>query len=145
VCVSSSGGLSRSLVEWLSGKPVQLGQAQPKGRGSWQAGGCGCLMPSWCLSQRCGVPVFPHRAGACQGLRVGEPEGWVSWCSMDLVQPERRGSCCAWVWCRAVVWHSPRGGGPGRMELQVCRPMGQGFGRPAVLLLDCGMKKPSTI
>jgi hypothetical protein len=44
-----------------------------------------------------------------------------------------------WVWC------SLRGGDPGRMEQQLCRPMGWGFGRLAVLLLDHGVEKPSTI
>jgi hypothetical protein len=35
---SSNGGLSGSLVERLSGKPVELGLALPKGWGSWQGG-----------------------------------------------------------------------------------------------------------
>jgi hypothetical protein len=41
----SSGGPSRSLVERLSGKPVELGRAPPEGQGSWQAGGCSYLGP----------------------------------------------------------------------------------------------------
>jgi hypothetical protein len=31
------------------------------------------------------------------------------------------------------------------MEQQLCRPIGQGFGRPAVFLLDHGVEKPSMI
>jgi hypothetical protein len=35
----NSGGPSRSLVDHLSGKPVELGPAKPKRLGSWQVGG----------------------------------------------------------------------------------------------------------
>jgi hypothetical protein len=63
----------------------------------------------------------------------------------NLAWPKRWGSCCLWVWCGAVAWHSPRGGEPGRMEQWLCRPMGREFGRLAVLILDRGMEKPSTI
>jgi hypothetical protein len=66
-----------------------------------------------------------------QGLEADMAEGWVSH--------------HVWDWCGAVAWHSPRGREPGRMEQQLCRPMGQGFGRPAILLLDHGMEKPYTI
>jgi hypothetical protein len=68
-----------------------------------------------------------------QRLEAGAAEGQVSrWC-VDLVLS------------RAVAWHSLRVREPGRMEQQLCRPMGQGFSRPAVLLLDHGMEKPSMI
>jgi hypothetical protein len=39
----------------------------------------------------------------------------------------------------------PKEGESGRMEQRLCRPTEQGFGRLAVLLLDHGMEKPSTI
>jgi hypothetical protein len=71
----SSGNPRGSLVEQLSGKPVELGSALPEGRGSWQAGGCSCLMPGWCLSQQGGAPVIPHEAGARRGLVGVESEG----------------------------------------------------------------------
>jgi hypothetical protein len=54
-------------------------------------------------------------------------------------------SCHVWVWNRAVAWYSLRGGEPSRMELQLCRPIGQGFGRLSVLSLDHGVVKPFTI
>jgi hypothetical protein len=38
------------------------------GWGSWWAGGCGCLLPGWCLSRRGRAPVVPHGAGAQHGL-----------------------------------------------------------------------------
>jgi hypothetical protein len=50
-----------------------------------------------------------------------------------------------WVWNRAVAWHSQRGRKPGKMEQRLCRPTGPGFGKPAVLILDHGMVKPSMI
>jgi hypothetical protein len=53
-------------------------------------------------------------------------------------------SRCVWVWHRVVAWHSLRGGENGRMEQRLCRPMGQGFDRLAVLILDHGVMKPST-
>jgi hypothetical protein len=63
--------------------------------------------------------VWRHSQGvgipACVGLAQG----------CDLVQPEGQ---------RAL-----------QMEQWLCRPMGQGFGRPAVLLLDCGGVKPFTV
>jgi hypothetical protein len=91
-----------SLVERLSGKPVKLGPAPHREWGSWQAGGCGYLTPGWCLSQQGRAPVFPHGAGARQGLmgRVGSgcpmcgwgsagPEGqWgEGWASRRAVGP----------------------------------------------------------
>jgi hypothetical protein len=65
------------------------------------------------------------------GLEAGAAEGQVS----------HR----VWVCCRAVAWCSPSGGEPCRMEQQLCRPVGQGFGRLAILLLDRGMEKTSPI
>jgi hypothetical protein len=56
---------------WLSGKPLELGLAPPKGQGSWQTGGCICLVPGWCLSQQGWAPVVPHGAGARQVLIGG--------------------------------------------------------------------------
>jgi hypothetical protein len=64
---------------------------------------------------------------------------------MDLSWPERRGSHLVWVRCRAVAWCSSRGGEPGTIEQQLCKPARWGFGRPEVLLLDRGMEKPYTI
>jgi hypothetical protein len=102
-------------VEWLSGKAVELGLALPQWQGSWQAGGCGCLVPGWCLSQRGGALVFymelqPGRAswawetqgvvvrlsrvaGVQQGLKGGELGGG-GWYPGKL-----------WVWLQAGVWH----------------------------------------
>jgi hypothetical protein len=37
----------------------------------------------------------------------------------------------------AELW----GGEPGGVKQQLCRLTGQGFGKPAVLLLDCGVEK----
>jgi hypothetical protein len=46
------------------------------GWGSWWAGGCGCLLPGWCLSRRGRAPVVPHGAGAQQSLMGGgSPRG----------------------------------------------------------------------
>jgi hypothetical protein len=67
-------------VEQLTGKPVELGLAPAEGRGSWRAGGCSCLTPGWRLSQQGKALLIPHGAGAQQGLRGGEPEGWGSGC-----------------------------------------------------------------
>jgi hypothetical protein len=78
-------------------------------------------------------------------LEASMAEGWVSqWC-VDPAWPERRGSSCVWVWCRAMAWHSPRSRDPSRTEQWLCRSMGWRFGRLAVLLLDHGMEKPSMI
>jgi hypothetical protein len=49
---------------------VELGLAPPREWDSWQAGGCCCLIPGWCLSQQ-GREVIPHRAGAGQVLMGG--------------------------------------------------------------------------
>jgi hypothetical protein len=54
-------------------------------------------------------------------------------------------SYCVWVWNRTVAWCSLRGGEPGRKGQQLCRATGQEFGRLAVLLLDRGVVKSSTI
>jgi hypothetical protein len=62
-------------VERLSGKPVELGPAPHREWGPWQAGGCGCLTPGWCLSQQGGAPVVLHGAGARQGLMGGVGSG----------------------------------------------------------------------
>jgi hypothetical protein len=51
----------------------------------------------------------------------------------------------AWIQHGAVAWHSLWGGGPSRVEEQLCRPTGWELGKLVVLLLDCGMEKPSTI
>jgi hypothetical protein len=63
-----SGGPSGSLVEWLSGKTLELGLALPDKRGSWWAGGFSCLLPGWCVSQWGGAPVIPQGAAAHLGL-----------------------------------------------------------------------------
>jgi hypothetical protein len=65
----------QSPVERLSGKPVELGSSLYREQGSWQAGGCGCLTPGWCLSQQDGAPVVPPGAGAGQGLMGGMGSG----------------------------------------------------------------------
>jgi hypothetical protein len=188
----------------LSGKPVELGPAPPKRPGSWQAGGCGCLSPGWCLSLWGRAPVVPRGAGAWQGLMGGESlsggglvipriagaqqglkaggllrgvsrgavglapgwrpvpvgggdpggcgysgtaEGWVSPHDVGLSAGGWQGQVSRHVrvWCGTVAWCSQRGGEPGRAEQWLCRPMGREFTRPAVLLLDRGMEKPSTI
>jgi hypothetical protein len=66
-----------------------------------------------------------------QRLESGVAEGWIS--------------CHVWIWHEALAWHSLRGSETSRMEQRFCRPMGWGFGRLAVLLLDCGMEKTYTI
>jgi hypothetical protein len=59
----------------------------------------------------------------------------------------------------AWIWHSPSGGdpavcgsgtdrgaeSPAERSRWLCRPTGWGFGRPAIVLLDCGVEKPSMI
>jgi hypothetical protein len=92
--------------------------------------------------------VVPSRAGVQQSLRGGGERGsrgggpskaWIPCC--------RRGGGPGGAWIRhgAVAWCSPRGREPGGVEQQLCRPMGWGLGRPAVLLLDRGVEKPSVI
>jgi hypothetical protein len=71
-----------------------------------------------------------HGARALHGLRCRDPGG---------------GGGGAWIQCGAVAWHSRRGREPGGVEQQLCRLMGWGVGRQAVLLLDHGMEKPSRI
>jgi hypothetical protein len=129
LCVSpSSGGPNGSLVEWFSGKPVELGPAPPEGQGSWQAGGRACLMPSGCLSQWGRAPVIPHGSGARQGLRGRELEGQVSscpmcsWCSAwpegwwaqgcSTEWPRARYPGVVWVSCWCVDPAQQRGGDP---------------------------------
>jgi hypothetical protein len=97
-------------------------------------------------------PVIPHVAGAQQGLKGGElrgGEGIPASCGtgsrLGSGVDRWRGSCHVWVWCRAVAQCSLSGGKPSRTEQQLCRPTGQGFGRPAVLLLDYGVEKSSSI
>jgi hypothetical protein len=51
----------------------------------------------------------------------------------------------AWIWCRARAQHGLKGGEPGQAELQLCSPTEWGLGRLAVLLLDCGVEKPSRV
>jgi hypothetical protein len=73
----------------------------------------------------------------------GMAKGWVFQYSVAGAA-KGQVSHLVWVWNRAVAWHSLRGRKSGRMEQRLCRPMGQGFGRPAVLLLDRGVVKTST-
>jgi hypothetical protein len=72
-------------------------------------------------------------------------EGPVSWWWLNLAWPKRQQACCAWVWHEPVALSGPSRGEPSRMEQWLCRPTGQGFGRPAMLLLDHGVEKPSMI
>jgi hypothetical protein len=93
--------------------------------------------PGWGLAQTgCRDPGGRGSGGMAKGRIFwrgvfGMAEGWVS--------------CHVWDWNRAVAWHSPRDGEPGRTEQWLCRPMGQRFSKPAVLLLDRGVEKPSMI
>jgi hypothetical protein len=68
---------------------------------------------------------------------------WVWW--LEASMAEGWVSHSVWAWHRAVASLSQRGRKPGRTEQQPCRPTGQGFGRPAVRILDCGVVKTSTI
>jgi hypothetical protein len=88
---------------------------------------------------------YPGGVWIWLGLGSGMAEGRVSRWLMDPAWPKRWGSCCGWIHWGSVVWCHPRGGKPGRMEQQLWRPTGWGFGRPAVLLLDHCVEKPSTI
>jgi hypothetical protein len=78
---------------------------------------------------------------------VPVPEAWVFWHGVGLEAGTAEGQVFhhVWVWCGAVACSSLRGGETGRMEQQLCRPMGWGFGRLAVLVLDHGVEKPSMI
>jgi hypothetical protein len=87
----------------------------------------------WCRLVA-GIPVVTHRAVQLRSRCSGVVWVW----GLEAGAAEGQVSHHVWVWCRAVAWHSLRGGEP-------CRPTGQGFGRPAVLLLDSGVEKPSTI
>jgi hypothetical protein len=92
----SSGSPSGSMVERLSGKPIELGLASPKVGGSWQGMwfSHAKLVPSpegqvswW------GVPpVIPCRSGAQQSMRDVGLEGKGCLQGMDLAQLKRRGS-----------------------------------------------------
>jgi hypothetical protein len=69
-------------VEQISGKPVQpAGAGSTQGVGSRQAGGCSCLTPGWCLSQKGGAPAVSYGSGARQGLmgRVGSGHPMHGW------------------------------------------------------------------
>jgi hypothetical protein len=92
-------------VDRLSGKPVELGPAPHREQVSWQAGGCGCLTPGWCLSQQDRAPVVPHGAGARQGLMgwVGSGHSTHGWGSAEPEGQWPGGRGRARVWCRLVV------------------------------------------
>jgi hypothetical protein len=93
-------------------------------------------VPGWGLVQTGGGDPSGHGSS-------GMAKGWVFWCGVASVA---EGRVSRHVWVRtAVAWHSLSGGEPSRMEQRLCSPMGQGFGRLAVLLLDHGVVKPSTI
>jgi hypothetical protein len=76
-------------------------------------------------------------------------EGQIFWSGVDLGLEagvaEERVSHHVWVWNRAVAWHSTRGKEPLRTGQRLCSPMELELGRLAVLILDCGVVKPSTI
>jgi hypothetical protein len=82
------------------------------------------------------------------------PEGQESWVGMNpawswgLVQPMGWGSLWggnAAVSHRPGAWQGQRCGEPSGAEQLLCRPMKQGLGGLAVLLVDHGMEKPFTI
>jgi hypothetical protein len=75
----------------------------------------------------------------------GRYSGVVCVQQLEACVAEGQVSHWVWVWHGALAWCSPRGGVAGRMEQWLCRPMGWGFGRLTVLLLDSGMEKPSMI
>jgi hypothetical protein len=113
-----SGGQGGSILV-IFGTGSRLGPAQMGGGD-----------PGGCESNRAAEgQVFWHGVGPEAGARMAE--GQVSHHE--------------WVSCGVLVWRSPRGREPGRMEQQLCRTTGWEFGRLAVLLLDCGVEKPSTI
>jgi hypothetical protein len=124
-------GSGHSTCSWDS--------AGPEGQWAW---GRGLEFSELCDRLRAGV-----RRGLVVGILVVVglvqwPRGgyssmvWVS--GLEAGAAEGQVSHRVWVWHRAVAWHSLRGG-------ELCRPMGWGFCRPAVLLLDSGVEKPSTI
>jgi hypothetical protein len=113
-------------------------------------------------SPRDGGPVVPRVAGAQHGLKGGGL-GWGAGIPVScrtgsgLGVRHFRGQGSQWL---AIQWQSRggavgrvsrysvglmwlRGREPSRMEQHFCRPMGQVFGRPTVLLLGCGVEKPS--
>jgi hypothetical protein len=89
------------------------------------------------------------RVGARLGLRGGDPcrAGDAAVSSRDSAQPlgvgilAGHGSSAG----LGLGWPGLRGREPSGAEQRLCRPMGQGLGTPAVLLLYCGMEEPSTI
>jgi hypothetical protein len=126
-CPTHSWGSAGPEGLWAEGYPTEL---------------LDLLWPGVPPGQGVGIPAL---CGSGSGLEAGAAEGQLSpWC-MDLAGSERPGSCHAWVRCGAVAWSSLKGREASRREQRLCRPTGWGFGRTAVLLLDHGVEKPSTI
>jgi hypothetical protein len=100
-------------------------------------------------------------AGDPGSMELVWPKRWGSQQGMDPARPTDGGPGGVWIWHMVRAWHSQRGkdpgvggawiwhslsgGEPSGAEQRLCRPMGWGLGRPAVLSLDCGIEKPSMI
>jgi hypothetical protein len=128
-------------VGWILVVPRMAG-AQQGLKGSGLGGGAVSwwvvvLAPGWGLAQTGGGDPGGRGSSSMNNMWVFQ-HGVAS-------AAEGRVSCCVWVWNRVVAWHIQRGREPSRTEQWLCRPMGWGFGRLAVLILDCGVVKPSTV
>jgi hypothetical protein len=100
--------------------------------------------------------AVPHGAGAWQGLRGGgSGRAGIQWSYMVLGSGGAQGVGILlglFQWSHVELDPGgaekrgvPRCREPGRAEHQNCGPMGWGLGGPAVLLVDHGVEKTSTI
>jgi hypothetical protein len=131
---------------WWCVDPVQ-----PKRWGYQQ--GVDSAQPRSCGSGQGMDLVIPRGAGTHKILRCGgSRHRWPgrSWIRCGarvwyLLRCRNPGGGGAWIRCRAVAQHIPWWGESGIVKQQLCRPIWWGLHRPALLLLDCGMEKPSMI
>jgi hypothetical protein len=143
-CPTHSWGSAGPEGRWVrqgAGIPVSCGTGFRLRSGT--VGGQGSQL-SWIRQRSRGAGILVW-CGSSWGLDACMAEGWVFQWYVDPAWPERWGSRHVWIQHGVLAWRSLRGGEPGKTEQRFCRPMGQGFCRPAVLLLDCGMEKASTI
>jgi hypothetical protein len=87
-------------------------------------------------------PVIPCGAGAQQGWKDRDLGGaWIRSGAGARHGPRGWDPSGKWIQHIVGVWHGLRGGEPGGAEQEISRLMGWGL----VLLVDCGIEKPSVI
>jgi hypothetical protein len=108
-------------------KACRAGASSTQGQGSWQAGGCSCLAPGWCLSQRGRAPVVPNGAGVRQGL-MGRVDSGHPTCGWGSAGPEGQ-----LAWREVWVFQQAVGPAPGWGLAQTGGrdPSGRGSGSTA--------------